>query len=42
LPSANVVLMIASAAGEMNAAPSPWSARVLISQVELVVQAADA
>ena len=38
LPSENVVLMIASAAGEMNAAPRPWSARVPISQVELVAR----
>src|SRR4029077_13147296 len=38
LPSENVVLMIASAAGEMNAAPRPWSARVLISHVELVAR----
>ena len=30
-PSANVVVMIASAAGEMNAPPRPWSAREAIS-----------
>ena len=35
-PSSNVVVMIASAAGEMNAAPSPWSAREPISIPELV------
>jgi len=35
LPSANVVLMIESAAGEMSAAPSPWNAREAISIPEL-------
>ena len=34
-PSANVVVMIASAAGEMNAAPSPWRPRAPISIPEL-------
>jgi len=35
-PSLKVVEMIASAAGEMNAAPRPWSARAPISIPELV------
>src|SRR5437773_7312689 len=34
-PSANVVVMIERAAGEMSAAPSPWSARQPISIPEL-------
>ncbi len=33
-PSSKVVLMIARAAGEMNAAPSPWSPRQAISIAE--------
>ena len=35
-PSANVVEMIESAAGEMSAAPRPWSARKPISSPEVV------
>ena len=35
-PSWKVVVMMASAAGEMNAAPKPWSARDPISIPELV------
>jgi hypothetical protein len=32
-PSANVVVMIDSAAGDTIAAPRPWTARAVISQV---------
>ena len=35
-PSANVVVMIDSAAGETSAPPRPWSPRVATSQVSLV------
>ncbi len=37
-PSSKVVLMIARAAGEMKAAPSPWSPRQAISIVEFTAR----
>ena len=35
VPSANVVVRIESAAGEIRAAPSPWTARAAISMTSL-------